>query len=78
MFFLSLQDCLSASPATCICSAGTRSSALQEEILQSTADLERAQAAEQQLEAVLEQSADAVFITERDTEKILHGQPRPA
>ena len=44
---------------------------LQEQILQSTADLERAQAAERQLEAVLEQSADAVFITEKDTEKIL-------
>ena len=50
---------------------------LQKEITQRTVDLERAQAAEQQLESVLEQSADAVFITERDTEKILHGQPRP-
>ena len=44
---------------------------LQKEITQRTVDLERVQAAEQQLEAVLEQSADAVFITERDTEKIL-------
>ncbi len=44
---------------------------LEEKILQRTADLERAQAAEEQLEAVLEQSADAVFITERDTEKII-------
>ncbi len=44
---------------------------LEEKVLQSSADLERAQAAEQQLESVLEHSVDCVFITERDTEKIL-------
>jgi len=44
---------------------------LQKEITLRTADLERVRAAEQRLESVLEQSADGVFITERDTEKIL-------
>jgi signal transduction histidine kinase len=44
---------------------------LEEQIRQRSSDLERAQATEQQLESVLEQSADAVFITEKDTEKIL-------
>lgn len=38
---------------------------------QRSRDLARVRAAEQRLESVLEQSADAVFITERDTEKIL-------
>ncbi len=44
---------------------------LEEQIMQRSADLERARSAEQRLESVLEQSADGVFITERDTEKIL-------
>jgi len=44
---------------------------LQEQIRQRSEDLDRVHAVERRLEAVLEQSADGVFITERDTEKIL-------
>jgi len=44
---------------------------LETQILQHSEDIERMRAAEQRLESVLEQSADGVFITERDTEKIL-------
>lgn len=44
---------------------------LQEQIRQRSEDLERVRAVEQRLESVLEQSADGVFITERDTEKIV-------
>lgn len=43
---------------------------LQEQIQQNTADLERAQAAEQKLEAVLEQSADGIYITENKNQTI--------
>jgi len=44
---------------------------LKDEIQQRSEDLERVREAEQRLESVLEQSADAVFITKRDSEKIL-------
>ena len=71
MFFLSLQGLLIGFTRDLYLQRRDAEQRLQKEILQRTADLERAQAAEQQLEAVLEQSADAVFITERDTEKIL-------
>jgi len=44
---------------------------LTEQMLQNTADLERAQAAERRLEAVLEQSADGIYITENKTQTIV-------
>lgn len=44
---------------------------LEEQIRQNTTDLERAQAAERQLDAVLEQSADGVFITASETQTIM-------
>ena len=43
---------------------------LKEQIQANTADLERALAAEQRLEAVLEQSADGIYITENKTQTI--------
>ena len=58
-------------PATCTCSARDAEQRLKEQIQQNTADLERAQAAERQLEAVLEQSADGVFITENKNQTIM-------
>ena len=43
---------------------------LKDQIKLSTTDLERAQAAERRLEAVLEQSADGIYITENKTQTI--------
>ncbi len=44
---------------------------LKNEVLQRSADLERAQAAERQLDAVLDQSADGIYITENKDNTII-------
>jgi PAS domain S-box-containing protein len=44
---------------------------LREQIQKNTADLERAQAAEQKLEAILEQSADGIYITENKKQTLI-------